>query len=246
MAKNPAVLILAGIALGFIIGFLTANSVNRTEINGLRAQLESAQAVASTAAGDQNDDASLSPEEIREKVAEADQNPTNAAFQKNLGLGLYRYGALKNDPEIIGESARLLERAAAFLPNDQDVTVGLGNAWFDIGYMKKDNDALAKAREAYQRSLGKNANDVDVQTDLAMTYFLQTPPDDKKAVEEFKRALAADPKNEKALEFVVQSLDRLGNKAEAGKYLEQLRQAHPSNRSISGLTTQIQQTNTAK
>jgi len=244
MRPNVILLALAGVVVGFLLGFLLANSINRTEINSLHDQLESSRAAVQTAAADdQTNDASLTPEEIREKVAEADKNPTNAEYQKNLGLALYKYGAMKNDADIVSDAARLLDRAATLLPNDQDVVVGAGNAWFDVGYIKKDNASLEKARTAYQRSLSKSPRDADVMTDVAMTYYLETPPDDAKAVEGFKRALAIDPRNEKALEFIIQSLARQGNKADAQKYLDQLRQSHPSNQSIAGLSAQLEQAN---
>jgi tetratricopeptide (TPR) repeat protein len=245
MRPNIILLTLAGLVIGFLLGFLLANSINRSEINSLHDQLESSRAAVQTAAADdQNKDASLTPEEIRDKIAEADKNPTNADYQKNLGLALYKYGAMKNDADIISEAARLLDRAANLLPNDQEVVVGAGNAWFDAGYIKKDNVSLEKARAAYERSLAKNPKDADVATDVAMTYYLETPPDDTKAVDSFKHALTIDPRNEKALEFLIQALVRQGNKQDAQTYLNQLRETHPSNQSIAGLSAQIEQQNT--
>jgi tetratricopeptide (TPR) repeat protein len=244
MRLNAIFLTIAGVVLGFLLGFVLANSINRSEINSLHSQLESSHAAVQTAvSGDPSDEDLLSPEEIRAKVAEADQNPTNSAYQKNLGLALYKYGAMRNDADVISEAARILDRAATLLPNDRDVVVGAGNAWFDVGYIKKDNPSLEKARDAYQRSLAKNPKDADLTTDIAMTYFLSTPPDDARAVDGFKRAIVIDPRNEKALEFIIQSLTRQGNKQEAEKYLGQLRESHPSNQSITGLSAQIDQQN---
>jgi len=240
MGKHAILLIIAGVALGFIMGFLIANSVNRTEINGLRAQLDAARSAVRSGTDDENRE-TLSADEIKSKIDEADQNPNNAGYQKNLGLALYRYGAFKNDPDVISQSIRLLERASNLTPSDKDVTIGLGNAWFDIGYIKKDNNAFDKSREFYSRILASDANNADVRTDLGMTYFLQEPPDNTKATAEFKRALTVDSKNEKALEFVVQSLSRQGNNSEAAKYLETLRQSHPQNESLVSLSAQVGQ-----
>lgn len=240
MGKTAILLTIAGVALGFIMGFLIANSVNRTEINGLRTQLEDARSAVRSGSEDENRQ-TLSADEIKSKIDEADQNPNNADYQKNLGLALYRYGAFKNDADVISQSIRLLERASNLSQNDKDVTVGLGNAWFDIGYIKKDNNAFDKSREFYSRALASDGKNADVMTDLGMTYFLQEPPDDIKATTEFKRALSIDPKNEKALEFVIQSLSRQGNKAEAAKYLDTLRQSHPQNESLASLSAQLGQ-----
>jgi tetratricopeptide (TPR) repeat protein len=238
MGKTAILLAIAGVALGFIIGFLVANSVNRTEINGLRAQLEAARSAAGPEAENDKRE-TLTADEIKSKIDEADQNPTNVDYQKDLGLALYRYGAFKNDPDVISQAIRLLERASNLSPNDKDVTIGLGNAWFDIGYIKKDNNAFNKSREFYSKALAADAKNAGVMTDVGMTYFLQEPPEDAKAVAEFKRALSVDPKNEKALEFVIQSLSRQGNNAEAAKYLDTLRQSHPKNESLASLSAQV-------
>lgn len=240
MGKNAIVLSLASIALGFVVGFLVANSVTRTEVNGLRAELEAARS-SSRPDSDNEGRETLTPEEIKAKITEADKNPSNVDYQKNLGLALYRYGAFKNDAAVITEAIRLLERASSLLPNDKSVALGLGNAWFDVGYIKKDNEAFAKAREIYSKALTNDPNNADIRTDLGMTYFLQEPPDDARATAEFKRVLSADPKNEKALEFVIQSLSRQGNNSEAAKYLATLRESHPQNPSLTTLAEQVEQ-----
>lgn len=227
---------LGGILLGFVVGFIAANSMNRSQINQLRADLENAK---NSEKGVSASGADLSDDEIRDKIAEADADPQNVAFQKNLGLALYRYGSLKNDAKIISESIRLLERASKLSPSDSEVTVGLGNAWFDVGYANKDRDAFEKARRYYEFALAKAPQDAGVRTDLGMTYFLIDPPDDQKATDEFKKALAADPKNQKALQFIVQSTSRLGDRASALKYLDKLRQAYPSDEAINTLAAQI-------
>ena len=59
---------LGGILVGFVIGFLVASSINRSEINQLRANVESAKrsSVSTSAPNDE-----LSDEEIRDNVAQA-------------------------------------------------------------------------------------------------------------------------------------------------------------------------------
>jgi tetratricopeptide (TPR) repeat protein len=155
-------LTLGGIVVGFVIGFLLASSINRSEINQLRADVETARR--SGASPNKGGDDSLSDEEIRDKIAEADQNPTNVTFQKNLGLALYRYGSIKSDTNTISEAIRLLDRASKLSPADNDITVGLANAWFDLGYVGKKNDALEKAREFYQTALSRAPQDAGAGT----------------------------------------------------------------------------------
>jgi len=126
--------------------------MNRAEMNALRSQ-----AVAPAANSPQQQparatDDTLSPAEIKAKIDEADQNADNFAFQKNLGIGLYRYAAMKQDEKIMVEAERILTRAAKLDAKDFDVLVALGNSEFDLGFCKKGNPRLKKARRKYQKA----------------------------------------------------------------------------------------------
>jgi len=237
MSIKLLLLSISAVVLAFIAGFLVANSINRSEINSLRAELENAK---STQEPKDDDEGTLSKEEIQKKIGEADSNPTNLDYQKKLGIALERYGSIKNDPAIVVEAARLLDRAAKLSPGDGEIVVWQGNAAFDIGYINKDNDALSRARAFYEAALTRQPDDVDTQTDLGLTYFLQNPPDDEKAIVEFKRSLALDAKHQKTLEFIIQSYVRLQNHEEAERYLTKLREAHPDSQSLAGLTEQVE------
>lgn len=235
---------LVAIVLSFAGGFFLANAINRTDINNLRAENERLKS-------DQDDDqkqgsdSSLSDNEIAAKIAEADQQPQNFDFQKRLGLALYQYGAMKQDADVISDSIRLLQRADGLNNDDHEVIVGLGNAHFDIGYFKKQNDQLQQARGFYERALKQSPADAEIKTDLALTYFLTDPPDDEKAVAGFKDALKTDPKQEKALEFIIQSLIRTNKRDEAASYLDQLKKTDPNNDAIAGLTAKLNETHSA-
>lgn len=234
---------LVAVVLSFAGGFFLANAINRTDINNLRAENER---LKTNQTDDQNkaSESALSDDEIAAKLAEADQQPQNFDFQKRLGLALYKYGGMKQDTDVIGESIKLLTRADGLKNDDHDVIVGLGNAHFDIGYFKKQNDQLQQARGFYERALKQSPADAEIKTDLALTYFLTDPPDDEKAVAGFKDALKTDPKQEKALEFIVQSLLRSNKKDEAAGYLDQLKTINPKNDAIAGLTAKLNETPT--
>jgi tetratricopeptide (TPR) repeat protein len=236
MQLKTLLMVFGGLAVGFIAGFVVANSINRSEIDQIRSQMNDGK---KTNDQGQNSVSDLTADEIQAKIDEADREPGNVAYQKNLGLALYRYGAIKNDAQIIGQAARLLDRASKLTPADVEVTVGAANAWFDVGYLNKDNDALQKARTAYLGALSKNPRDGEIITDVAMTHFLEQPPNDTKAIDEFKRALAIDPKNEKALQFVIQAYLRTGDKRSAADYLNKLRQINPTNETIDALSDQL-------
>lgn len=226
-----------GAVLGIAAGFLVANSVNRSELSRLRAENE---AMKSASSGGQQPSAStLSVDEINATIQKADQAPTDFQMQRNVGIAIYQYAAAKNDVELLKHSARILDRATKLRPDDADVTLALGNAHFDIGYFSHNNDSLAKAREYYTKAISSRPNDVGVRTDLGLTYFLQTPPDYAGSVDEFRKALAIDPKNEKTLQYIVQALIKEKNSAQADNYLRQLREVNPKNESIAESTSLI-------
>ena len=84
----------------------------------------------------------------------------------------------------------------------------------------------------------KKPDDASVH-DHGLTFFLQEPADYNRAVTEFAAALRSDPKNEKALEFSVQTYLKLNDPANARKSLDALRAVNSSNQSLPGLTSAV-------
>lgn len=221
--RNSAVWIalIAGIVC-FVAGFSFANYLNRSELSGLRGENERMKTTQTSESGQLN----LSNEEIDAKIAEAEQNGGNFSFQKSLGLGLYRYGAIKQDKAIIEKALPILLRANSLDANDYDVIVGLGNSYYDIGYFGKDNPSFDRSREFYNKALAKRPDDIEVRTDLGLTYFLQDPPDYETAIAEFEKSLAINPRHEKTLSFAALALKNQ-NKSTA-KYSDVLRSINPN------------------
>jgi tetratricopeptide (TPR) repeat protein len=240
MGKKLVSLSLLTVIASFAGGFLLANALNRNEMNLLRSENEKLK-TASDASPETPNDFSLDDNELLDKIAEADKNPRNFDFQKNLGLALYKYAAMKQDTDILKESSRILSRAEDLRRNDLDVIVGLGNAHFDLGYFGKDNSELIRSREFYDRALSMRPNDVEVRTDLGLTYFLVDPPEDEKAITEFQKSLKTNPKHEKTLEFIIQSLLRVNRVADAENYLAWLRSTDPSGETLRPLAAKIEQ-----
>ena len=218
-----------GVILAFAGGFLIANSLNRAEMDAIRGENERLKAGSAPAEGKPNPEASLSPEEIKQRIAEADRNPTNIPYQRDLGTALYRYAAMKEDAALLSESIRLVTRAYESNPNDREVLITLGNANFDIGYFKKENPGLEKAREFYKKALALKPGDPDVLVDLGLTYALVSPPDYESAITEYKEALKADPKHERTLQMITDALIKLNRPQEAQKYFTTLKESNPSN-----------------
>jgi uncharacterized protein YneF (UPF0154 family) len=231
---------LVAVIASFFGGFLMANALNRAELNSLKAENEKLKTTAKDIQSNDQQPA-LDDSELKAKIAQADQNPQDFDFQKKLGLALGKYASIKQNPDLLKEAVRILARANGLQKSDADVLVGLGNAHFDLGYFQNDNAELTTAQQLYTQALAAKADDPDLRADLGLTYFLYDPPDDAKAVGEFQRSLKANPKHEKALEFIIQSLVRMNRIPDAEKYLADLRSANPSDVTLPGLTAKVEQ-----
>jgi tetratricopeptide (TPR) repeat protein len=235
MNRTSLIISVVAVLVSFAGGFLIANSLNKSELETLRRENEKLK----TTASDPKTSNDLSPAEIREKIAEADERPDKINFQRNLGTALYTWASQKQDADTIAESIRLLERAHKAEPDNDATTITLGHAYFDVGYYKKDMGSFEKARALYEKHLTKNPNDASILTDLGLTYFLYEPPDNDTALAKFEAAVKADPKNERSLEYLIQTLVEKSQLAEAEKRLDELTKLNPSNSNLQGLTAKV-------
>ena len=222
--------------LGFVAGFMFANTLNRSELAAKPDGSDEPKTVQNSNTSG-SADLTLTNEEIQKKIAEADKNPGNFTFQKNLGMSLYRYSAMKQDASILPDALRIMERALALEPADRDLQIGVGNAYFDKGYFDKDNASLIKSREFYGKALASKPADADVRADLALTFFLHEPPDLATAVVEFHKSLASNPKHERALQYLTQTFIKQNDAVKAAATLEKLKQVNPSNSGIDELSS---------
>lgn len=236
-SSSIAFIVLALIA-GFAGGFLLANKLNGSEMQSLRAQIGQQPSANSNKAQDSND-STISSEELRAKITEADKNPTNLTYQKSLGISLYRYASMKQDNELLTEAIRILTRANGIDGKDFDILVALGNAHFDVAFFKKDAAEFQVARDLYTKALEQKPADADVRTDRGLTYFLQDPPAYDKAVAELQQVITENPKHDRAMQFLVQTYVKQGKIAEADKMLSKIIELNPTNPAITDLRSQI-------
>lgn len=224
------------VAISFIGGFLLANALNRNELNVLRAENERLKANPQSSSAD-----TLTEEEIRQKITEADQNPQDFTFQKNLGIALYRYAAMKQDLNLLNESERILTRTSSLNSNDTDVLTALGNAQFDLGFARKENSKFQQARQTYQNILRQQPNDREVRIDLGLTYLFTEPAEPEKTAAELEKVLRENPKHERALQFMTQALIKQNKPKDAEIYLARLKELNPKNQFLPEFESQIKQ-----
>lgn len=239
MNKKSLIISVVAVVISFIGGFLLANALNKKEMSGLQAELarlKNAQPNPADSA-----ETTLSEDEIRQKIEEADKNPQNIEFQKGLALALYRYANMKQESKWLPDVARILGRVVENNPKDYNAVVSLGNIYFDIANEKQDNETFKKARDFYKQALVLKSDDIETQTDLGLTYLMENPANEKAAIAEFQKSLKMNPKHEKTLQNLTQAQIGVGDFDSAEKNLNQLKEINPNNEAIAELTSSFQQ-----
>lgn len=240
MNKKALAISVIAVLISFLGGFLLANALNKNELDRLRSEVEKLKNQENIQSQN-SPEITLSDEELRDKIAEADQTPNNIRVQRNLGLALYRYALIKQDTELLNDVARLLTRSYEKDSDDFEVTTALGNVYFDIGYFKKTDENFEKAREFYYKALKQKPNDADVRTDLGLTWFLLNTPDNEKAIAEFQKSLQINPRHEKTLQFISQALLAQNKFEEAEKYILKLREVNGDNPGLADLEMRLEE-----
>ncbi|MDQ3818173.1 MAG: tetratricopeptide repeat protein [Acidobacteriota bacterium] len=240
MSKNILYSI-AGVALGFFVGFTIANFGGRQR---LAANLASGPNGPSSARpvdpgqGGQlppghpniNDntaggmDASTSAQ-VQEAMDEADRNPQDFTAQIRAAAIFFQLGSM--------DKAELyLNRSLALKPDDPDALTGMGQTKYEKG-------DYASAATYFEKVLAKNPNDPDLHTDLGNTYAKRRPPDLARAIAEYRKAIELDPKNEQALEKLADASLQKGDKATARDTVDKLAAVNPSNPALSSLRSKL-------
>ncbi|HST53560.1 MAG TPA: tetratricopeptide repeat protein [Pyrinomonadaceae bacterium] len=250
-----ALIFVVGAVAGFVVGFALANSVNRQEQDRLRVELARAQTGATAketpAAGPKqatraaaDDDASiptLTDEQLKNAIAKADASPGDAELQKQVGQNLYVYSWVKGNASILPDVARILKRAHEDDSKDYKTTVMAGDAQFLIARNSSDTRPLTDARKLYEDALASRPDDAVVRTSLGLTYFYDKPSDPKRAIQEFRRVLQTDPRQEMAIQSLAAALIETGSLDEAAKRLDELEKLNSSNQELSNLRAQLEQ-----
>lgn len=241
-----------GLLAGFIIGFVFANQTNRAALNNAQARASQANssrtdaatgnepgAAAQTSAAT-NRPGTPSEAEIREAIAKADARAEDVSLQRNFGMVLYRYASQTQNANLLPDVARMLKRAYDANPQDRELAVALGNVFFDIG-QASDPARFAEARDYYLKALEIKQDDVNVRTDLGLTYYFGQPSDPQRAIAEYRKSLALDPRHEPTLQNLATALIAAGKLEEAQKTIDQLTSLNPANPSLPDLRAQMAQ-----
>jgi tetratricopeptide (TPR) repeat protein len=228
---------IAGIVLGFFVGFIVANFGGRQRLGLSATNASSARGANQTQADGQlppnhpdisntgGTSAASTNAQAQEAMDAADRNPKDFMAQLQAAVIFYRLNSF--------DKAKLyVERALAIRPDDPDALVGMGHIKFEMG-------DYTGAATYYEKVLAQHPNDPDLLTALGNTYARRTPPDYDRAITQFRKALGAEPKNEGALESLADAAIHKGDKATARDAVDKLAAANPSNPALSSLRSKL-------
>ncbi len=248
MNKN-ILLCVIGLALGFGAGFFLANKVTGGMIaapvaSAPRAASDSAppldpdQAgaplppghpdVNSASAGNNSNPNGVAATNAEAQAAmeAADRAPRDFDLQMNAATIFYKLKAFD-------KATLYLQRAVELKPKDADALLAMGNTKYDMG-------DFITAASFYERVLAVQPQNTIAQTDLGNTYLQREPPDIKRAIEEYRKTLKINPRDEMALQNIAAAALRLGDKSIAREAIEQLAQVNPNNRYLEGLRSNLE------
>lgn len=124
----------------------------------------------------------------------------------------------EHPPAEVMEKMNELQDWAQSHPEDSQVRISLGNAYYDMGRF----DA---AIDWYEEALQLEPDNVDVRTDLGTAYLYTGNP--IKAVERYKRSLEINPEHVQTLQNISVAYLSTGNYEEAIGHLERLLESNP-------------------
>ena len=183
-----------GLIVGLVVGFVFANSVNRTSVEpavtasgsqpAANPALPADHPPLGASQGAPGTDAGVP--QVTEAIDKAKQQPNNYEAQMTAADLYYQIQRFE-------EAAKHYEAATKLKPAETEPMIKAGNAHFDA-------ENYEEAEKWYVRALAKEPKNINVRTDLGLTFFLRTPRDLDRAIKEYKASLAITPDHEITLQ----------------------------------------------
>lgn len=231
MKKDNILFGVFGLIVGLVVGFVFANSVNKTGFEKASAQAPIANGSATNPVmppdhpplGGQTGNATQTAPipQVMESIDKAKQQPDNYEAQMTAADLYYQIQRFE-------EAAKYYEAASKLKPNESEPMIKAGNSYYD-------GEKFEIAEKWYIKALEKDPKNLNVRSDLGLTFFMRTPPDRDRAIKEYKTVLAADPTHEMALQNLVIALSETSDKEALKTTLEKLKKVNPQNPAVKKL-----------
>jgi tetratricopeptide (TPR) repeat protein len=212
---------IGGLLLGMVIGFMFANSVNRSASGSLTASANTSATNSVLPAdhppiGQSAGGAEGSPlTQVTEAIERARSAPGDFEAQMTAGDLYYQIQRFE-------EAADFYHQASKLRPADNEPMIKLGNANFDAGRYEE-------AERWYTTVLKRTPKDVNLRADLGLTFFLRQPRDTERAIKEFNDALALEPDSEIVLQNLALAYKEKNDQANYQKTIDRLTRVNPKN-----------------
>jgi tetratricopeptide (TPR) repeat protein len=216
---------IVGLFLGCIIGFIFANSINRSAVNPSVAPPNAGAMPLGHPEFDGNTGATQP--QVQAVIDKAAAEPENFEAQVRAAAMFYQI-------QRFDRAIELLKKANQLQPDDYGTIVNLGNSYFD-------SNQFEEAEKWYSTALARNADDANVRTDLGLTFLLRQPPNYEHAVQEFTRALKKEQNHPQALQNLTIAYTKKGDAAKAKETLARLESLSADNPALSKLREDIQE-----
>lgn len=232
MNKSSILFGVFGLLVGLVIGFVFANSVNKT--GGPEKQMGQTSMPAGlpgnpgmpadhppigTQPGGADQTAPIT--QVMESIEKAKQQPQDYEAQMTAADLYYQI-------QRFDEAASFYEAASKIKPGEVEPMIKAGNAYFD-------GEKYEIAENWYVKALEKDPQNLGVRTDLGLTFFLRNPRDMDRAIKEYKAALAIDPRHEITLQNLALAYAESKDSANLKATVDKLKAVNPNNPAISRL-----------
>lgn len=219
-----------GLIVGLVVGFVFANSVNKTSGDNPQPQGMSNSNPAfppdHPPLGTQSNGAipTAPVPQVMESIERAKREPQNYEAQMTAADLYYQIQRWE-------DAALFYEAAVKLRPAENEPIIKLGNTYFDL-------ERYTDAEKLYLKALEKEPNNLNVRTDLGLTFFLREPRDVDRAIREYNQALAVDPSYEITLQNLALAFKEKGDTAALKATADRLRKVNPQNPSLPRLDSQ--------
>jgi len=230
MKKDNVMFGVLGLLVGLIVGFMFANSVNRSAaspsptstaaaptVTGSNPALPPDHPPLGTSSGADAPQGAPLPQ-VTAAIDKAKAEPQNFEAQMTAADLYYQIQRFE-------EAGKFYEAANKLKPADSESMIKAGNAYFD-------GDKYEQAEKWYLKALEKEPKNINVRTDLGLTFFLRSPRDIDRAIKEYKTSLSIDPNHEITLQNLALAYSENGDKEALRDTLEKLKKVNPNNPAI--------------
>ena len=227
MKKENIMFGVFGLIVGLVVGFVFANSVNKTGIDRPAVTASNSSPSSNPAmppdhpplGGSTSDSTQTAPvAQVMESIEKAKQQPQDFEAQMTAADLYYQIQRFE-------DAAKYYEAASKLKPAEAEPMIKAGNAYFD-------GEKYEIAETWYQRALEKDPKNISVRTDLGLTFFLREPRDIDRAIKEYKTSLAINPEHEISLQNLALAYGEKGDKENLKLTIEKLKKVNPKNPAV--------------